>query len=83
MKTVEIGDATQPLADYISGVQTEPLVITDHGSPTAVILPLACTDLETVALSTNPDFIALIERLRARPGGGRRIRCRDASTRAR
>ena len=72
MKTVEIGDATSPLADYVKGVHSEPLVITDHGLPTAVILPLANTDLETVALGTNPDFIALIERSRdrARQEGG-------------
>jgi prevent-host-death family protein len=66
MKTIEIGEATSPLADYIEGVQSEPLVITDHGTPTAVILPLTGTDLESVSLSTNPDFIALIERSRAR-----------------
>jgi prevent-host-death family protein len=66
MKTIELHDATSPLADYIEGVQSEPLVITDQGTPTAVILPLVGTDLETVSLSTNPDFIALIERSRAR-----------------
>jgi len=72
MKTVELGDATSPLADYIPGVRSEPLVITVHGSPTAVILPLDNTDLEDVALSTNPEFIALIERsrLRCRQEGG-------------
>ena len=72
MKTIEIADATSPLADYVPGVQSEPLVITEHGKPTAVILPLADTDLETVALSTNPAFIALIEQsrehTRAQPG---------------
>jgi prevent-host-death family protein len=66
MKTIEIGEATHPLADYIPGVQSEPLVITEHGTPTAVILPLRNTDLETVALGTNPAFLALIERSRAR-----------------
>ncbi len=66
MKTIEIGEATSPLADYIEGVQSEPLVITDHGTPTAVILPLIGADLETVSLSTNPEFIALIARSRSR-----------------
>jgi prevent-host-death family protein len=66
MKTVELGEATHPLADYVQGVQTEPLVITDKGTPTAVILPLSNVDLESIALSTNPEFIALIERSRAR-----------------
>jgi len=66
MKTIELGEATSPLADYIPGVRWEPLVITEDGSPKAVILPLDNTDLEDVALSTNPEFIALIERSRSR-----------------
>ncbi len=47
-------------------------MITDHGSPTALVLPLANVDLETIALSTNPEFMALIEQSRARDaeGGG-------------
>jgi PHD/YefM family antitoxin component YafN of YafNO toxin-antitoxin module len=65
MKTVEIVDGTSPLADYVPGVRTEPLVITDHGTPTAVMLPLDNVDLESIALSTNPAFMALIERSRA------------------
>jgi antitoxin (DNA-binding transcriptional repressor) of toxin-antitoxin stability system len=66
MKTVEIAEATHPLADYILEAQAEPLVVTDQGIPAALILPLANVDLESIALSTNPDFIALIERARAR-----------------
>jgi prevent-host-death family protein len=66
MKTVEIADATSPLADYVQGVRAEPLVITDHGTPTAVMLPLTDVDLESIALSTNPEFVALIERSRSR-----------------
>jgi len=66
LKIVDIRKATSPLADYIEAVQAEPLVVTDYGVPTAVLLPLTDTDMETVALSTNPDFIALIERSRAR-----------------
>jgi len=66
MKIVDILKATNPLADYIEAVQSEPLVVTDHGVPTAVLLPLTDTDMETVALCANPDFIALIERSRAR-----------------
>jgi len=72
MKTIELVEATSPLADYIPCVRSEALVIMDHGTPTAVILPLYNTDLEAVSLSTNPDFIALIERSRSgsrREGG--------------
>jgi prevent-host-death family protein len=66
VKTVEIAEATNPLADYVPGVRTEPLIITDHGTPAAVMLPLDNVDLESVSLSTNPAFMALIERSRAR-----------------
>jgi hypothetical protein len=66
MRAIEIGKATHPLADYIPGVQSEPLVITDGGTPTAVMLTLSDVDLETIALGTNPACIALIERSRAR-----------------
>ena len=66
MKTIDIGEASGPLADYVRRAQTEPLIVTDHGTPTAVLLPLANVDLETASLSTNPEFLALIERSRAR-----------------
>ncbi len=66
MKTIDIGEASGTLAEYLQQVRTEPLVVTEHGAPTAVILTLVNTDLETAALSTNPEFLALIERSRAR-----------------
>ncbi len=63
---LEIVDATGPLADDVPGVRTEPLIITDRGTPTAVMLPLDHVDLESIAPSTNPEFIALVERSRSR-----------------
>ena len=66
MKTIDVSEASSPLTDSVKWAQAEPLVVTDNGSPTAVILPLANVDLETVSLGTNPEFIALIERSRAR-----------------
>ncbi len=66
MKTIDIGEASGPLTEYLKQARREPVVFTDQGTPTAVMLTLANTDLETVALSTNPEFIALIERSRAR-----------------
>ena len=66
MKTIDIGEASSPLAEYVRQAQAEPLVFTDHGAPTAVLLSLRNADLETVSLNTNPAFLALIERSRAR-----------------
>jgi antitoxin (DNA-binding transcriptional repressor) of toxin-antitoxin stability system len=66
VKTVEMADATQTLAECARGIDAEPLVVTDGGRPVAVLLSLANTDLEAVSLSSNPRFLELIEHSRAR-----------------
>ena len=65
MKVVEKQDATRPLADYAAEIKGGTVVVTDHGRPVAAIVPLENTDLETAVLSTNPQFMSLIERSRA------------------
>lgn len=66
MKLVEKVDATGTLAEYAANVKSDPVVITDHGCPVAALVPIENADLETVTLSTNPQFLDLIERSRAR-----------------
>jgi prevent-host-death family protein len=66
MKVIEQTDANAPLADYAADISSGPLVVTNHGQPVAALVPIENTDLETVALSTNPEFLDLIERSRAR-----------------
>jgi antitoxin (DNA-binding transcriptional repressor) of toxin-antitoxin stability system len=66
MKIVEIAEANATLAEYTSGLSEEPLIITSNGQPIAALVNLENVDLETVALSSNPKFIELIERSRAR-----------------
>ena len=66
MKTIEIEKANSPLSEYAGEAIKEPLIIVTKGKPMAAIVPLENADLETVSLSTNPDFIALIERSRTR-----------------
>ena len=66
MKTVEKQDATRSLADYTADIQSGPVVVTDHGRPVAALVPIENADLETVALSTNRQFLDLIERSRSR-----------------
>jgi prevent-host-death family protein len=66
MKTVEMKRATAPLADYARDVDKEPVIVTEHGRPIAALMPVENADRETVALSTNPQFLALIERSRRR-----------------
>jgi prevent-host-death family protein len=66
MKSVEIGEAKGALADYARDAQRETLVVTRRGRPVAAVVPIRGVDMESLALSTNPDFIGLIERARAR-----------------
>jgi len=65
MKVVEKQDATRPLAEYAAEIKGDTVVVTDHGLPVAALVPIENADLETVGLSTNPQFIRLIERSRA------------------
>jgi prevent-host-death family protein len=66
MKSVELDDAGMSLAEGARRACEEPLILTDHGKPVAVLLPLENTDLETASLSSNRRFLDLIERSRAR-----------------
>lgn len=72
MRSVDISDATRSLADDAREAIGEPLVVTRRGKPVAAVVPVEGMDLESLALATHPDFIALIERSRAseRAGGG-------------
>ena len=66
MKTIEQAEAKASLAEYAGQAATEPMVITVDGKPIAALIALENVDLETIALSTNPEFLTLIERSRAR-----------------
>jgi prevent-host-death family protein len=66
MKTLEMAKATAPLAEYARDVSREPVILTVRGKPVAALVSVENADLETITLSTRPQFIALIERSRAR-----------------
>jgi antitoxin (DNA-binding transcriptional repressor) of toxin-antitoxin stability system len=66
VRKVEVTEATESLASYLPTGDTGPVVITDAGRPVAALVLLENTDLETVALSTDAEFLALIQSSRAR-----------------
>ena len=66
MKVIERTAATASLADYAADIGNDPLVVTSDGQPVAALVPIQNADMETVALSTNREFLELIERSRAR-----------------
>lgn len=57
---------TGTLAEYAKKIGEEPIILTVDGKPTAALISIENADLETITLSTNSDFIALIERSRKR-----------------
>jgi prevent-host-death family protein len=66
MRVIEKTEATAPLAEYTAGVKKEPIIVTRKGKPIAALVSIDNADLETVSLSTNRKFLALIERSRVR-----------------
>jgi antitoxin (DNA-binding transcriptional repressor) of toxin-antitoxin stability system len=66
MKTLELAQATAPLVEYAQDVGRAPLILTVGGKPVAALVSIENADLETITLSTHPQFLALIERSRTR-----------------
>ena len=66
-------EATGSLANYARDLEEEPLILTTNGKPVAALVPIANADSETVSLSTDPEFLALIERSRRRQRAEGRI----------
>lgn len=66
MRTLDVAQATAPLAEYVEDVSKGPVIVTIDGKPVAALVSIENADLETVTLSTHPRFMALIERSRTR-----------------
>ena len=72
MTTIDLKQANGPLAKYARQAKRGPVVVTSNGKPVAAVVSVKNADLETIALSTNPKFLALIQHSRtrqARQGG--------------
>ncbi len=66
MKTIDIKEASRPLSEYVREATDEAIIVTEEGKPTVAVFSLENADWETISLSLNPQFIALIERSRTR-----------------
>lgn len=89
MKTVELADASRRLGDYARQARRKPVVITRNGRPYVALTSMASSDWENLVVSSDPRFVALIERSRAScPAGSglssddvrRLLATRDAAT---
>ena len=64
MKTIDVARAKGSLKGYARQAKSEPVILTDDGKPIAAIVGLENMDAVTLSLSTNPKFIAILERSR-------------------
>jgi prevent-host-death family protein len=72
MKTLELKDAKNSLADYARSAARDPVIVLSRGKPLAALVSLKGADLETAAVSVSPVFQKIIRRSRrrqAREGG--------------
>jgi PHD/YefM family antitoxin component YafN of YafNO toxin-antitoxin module len=71
MKTVELRNASKPLAHYTAELDSESIVITSNEKPVAALVSLKGMDRESVALSLSPDFAKIIRRARSEAKRGK------------
>jgi hypothetical protein len=64
MKTMNIKELSPTLLEFVRTLGDEPVVLMHRAKPVAALLPVSNSDLETVSLSLNPQFLAIIERSR-------------------
>jgi prevent-host-death family protein len=65
MKCIELRDARQSLGECARQLEG-PLVVTRNGKPLVAVVPVRDSDMESLSLATNPDFLAMLEQSRAR-----------------
>jgi hypothetical protein len=64
MKKIELTEATKPLAEYVKEMDGMSIMIMYKGVALAALVPMENADYESVTLSTDPEFIAILERSR-------------------
>jgi hypothetical protein len=73
MKKLELRNATRSLAEYAREIELESLLITSRGKAIAALIPVNGADADSVSLSMNPKFLAIIERSRRQIREGKGI----------
>jgi len=71
MKKIELTEATKPLAEYVKEMDGMSLMIMYKGVALAALVPMDNADYESVALSSDPEFIAILEKSRTSVREGR------------
>jgi prevent-host-death family protein len=66
VKLLELSQAKQSLGDYAAALGEDGVIVTKRGKAVAALMPIRGVDLETLTVSTSPEFLQLIEESRAR-----------------
>ena len=66
MTKIELKKASRPLSEYAQEARKAFVIVVKGGKPFAAVVPIRNADNETVSLSTNQRFLAIIERSRSR-----------------
>ena len=73
MKAIEISEASKSLSDYATELDEEIIVLTSNKKPIAALVSLKNVDRESLALSTNPEFMEIIEAARKEFKAGKKL----------
>jgi PHD/YefM family antitoxin component YafN of YafNO toxin-antitoxin module len=73
MKTIEITTASQSLAECTKDIDQDFVVLTSNHKPVAAIVSLKDIDPESHALSTNPQFMKIVEQARREFAAGNTV----------
>lgn len=64
MKTIDLANASRKLSDYAKELGDETVVLMSNNEPVAAIVSLRNIDWESISLSTNPEFMKIIQNAR-------------------
>ena len=73
MKTIDLEKASKPLSEYTKEIDKEILILKSKDKAVAAIVSLKNVDMESISLSTNPEFLEIIENSRKEFKQGERI----------
>jgi hypothetical protein len=73
MRTIDLSTATKTLAEYASELEDGIVVLTAANKPVAAIVSLKNVDRESLALSTNPIFMEIIQQARQEVAEGKTL----------
>ncbi|MGH8644524.1 MAG: hypothetical protein ACREX4_08745 [Gammaproteobacteria bacterium] len=73
MKAIELSEALKPLSEYAKELDEEIIVLTSDHKPVAALVSLKNVDTESLALSRDPEFMAIIEAAREEFRSGKRL----------